>query len=244
MILTVVIAAKDAPEHLLRCCLASFARLDHARDIEILIVNSGLFPADSRALAGAFGGFRTIDTPPRGVYAAFNAGVAEASGRYLLFFGVDDIALPGMDAAIDALLAAKSEFVLFAAATYMQGYGISAPSRVRSAILFRNWCQQSLFYAKAYLTARPFDVNYRIQADHKANIEILADRSLTVGRSQDVVAYFSDGGMSQTSYDVAFRRDLPRIAGETFGAVYRAAVTLKQRLADAVKGRPDGRRKS
>lgn len=241
MILTVVIAAKDAPPALLRCCLASFARLAHAREIEIVIVNSGAFPGECQPPNGTFKSIRIVDMEPKGIYAAFNRGIQEAAGRYLLFFGVDDIALPGMDAVIAHLQSANAGYDLYAAAAYMQGYGISAPGRTRAGILFRNWCQQSLFYSRAYLTTHPFDVNYRIQADHKANIEILSDPNLAVRQSQELVAYFSTGGTSQVSFDTAFRRDLPRIAGETFGPVYRVAVHLKQRLANMVKGRPEAR---
>lgn len=241
MILTVVIAAKDAPPALLRCCLASFARLARARDIEIVIVNSGTLPNECQPPGEAFGALRIVDMEPKGIYAAFNRGILEATGRYLLFFGVDDIALPGMDGAIEQLQTAEAGYDLFAAAAYMQGYGISAPGRTRAGILFRNWCQQSLFYSRAYLIAHPFDVDYRIQADHKTNIEILSDPKLLVGYSQELVAYFSTGGTSQVSFDMAFRRDLPRIAGDAFGPAYRMAVILKQRLANMVKGRPEAR---
>ncbi|MCW4461890.1 glycosyltransferase family 2 protein [Sphingomonas sp. BT-65] len=241
MILTVVLAAKDAPAALIRCCLASFARLVHARDIEIVLVNSGAFPDGVDLLADAFGAFRIIEMEPQGIYPAFNRGVEAAQGQYVLFFGVDDIALPGMDAVIVELLRTGAVYDLFAAASYMQGCGVSAPSRLRAQILFRNWCQQSLFYSRQYLAAHPFDTRYRIQADHKANIEIRADRLRRFGLSREVVAYFSTGGTSQTSYDIAFRRDLPAIAQANFGTTYRLAVQLKQRLADLIKGPPDAR---
>ena len=244
MILSIVIAAKDAPAHLLQCCLASFARLQRARDIEILIVNSGAFPSGCEAFSPAFCNFRLLDMEARGVYAAFNRGIEEAQGQYILFFGVDDIALPGMDLIITQLDENRVEYDLFAAAAYMQGYGISAPAKVRGAILFRNWCQQSLFYNRRYLRNKPFDISYRIQADHKANIEMLADQTLVIGRSNELVSYFATGGVSQVSYDVAFRRDLPKIAGENFGMAYKIAVLLKQRLANLIKGRPEARQET
>lgn len=241
MILTVVIAAKDAPQHLLRCCLASFARLQSATDIEVVIVNSGVFPDGCREIASEFSAFRVLDMAPRGVYAAFNHGIENATGRYLLFFGVDDIALPGMDIVIRQLRDNESGYDLFAAAAYMQGWGISAPAKAKGAILFRNWCQQSLFYSRRYLKEHPFDTQYKIQADHKGNIEILANSNLAIGRSQDLVSYFATGGLSQVSYDAAFRRDLPQIAGKNFGVPYKILVILKQRLANIIKGRPEAR---
>ena len=241
MILTVVIAAKDAPERLLRCCLASFARLRAAPELEIVIVNSGTFPEEGRKLAAQFGDFRLIEMPPQGVYAAYNRGIVEARSRYVIFFGVDDIALPGMDSVVDMLAASDTCYDLFAASSYMQGIGISAPARARSAILFRNWCHQGLFYRRDYLNAHPFDVTYRLQADHKANIEIVADKRLVVGRSHELVSYFSTGGASQTAFDTKFRNDLPAIARANFGRGLELAVIAKQRLANLIKGRPDQR---
>lgn len=242
MILTVVVAAKDAPEHFVQCSLASLARLAHAPDIEIVIVNSGTFPQAGRDFADRFGTIRFVDMPARGIYAAYNRGIEEATGRYLLFFGVDDIALPGMDMVIDILAGATPDYDLFAATSYMQSTGISAPARARPAILFRNWCHQGLFYRRSYLATHPFDVAYPMQADHKANIEMLADRTLRIGRSAELVSYFATGGSSQTAPDLRFRSDLPHIAGQNFGPVWRVAVLFKQRIATMLKGRPDARR--
>lgn len=241
MILTVVVAAKDAPPKMLRCCLASFARLVHAAEIEVVIVSSGAFPNDGGDIGSAFGDFKIVEMEAMGIYEAFNRGVEAAQGKYLLFFGVDDLALPGMDTVIAELLQNDAHFDLFAAAAYMQGVGISAPSPVRAQILFRNWCQQSLFYSRRYLATHPFDVRYRIQADHKTNIEIRANRRLNFRLCHEVVAYFSTGGTSQTSYDRKFRRDLPAIAQLNFGPILGLAVQLKQRIADLVKGRPEVR---
>lgn len=242
MILTVVIAAKDAPQSLMDCCLASLARLNRARDLEIVIVNSGVFPEPCARFGSSFHAFRRVEMAPKGVYAAYNRGIAEASGRYLLFFGVDDIALPGMDSVIGTLEQSSPVYDLYAATAYMQGIGMSKPARARTAILFRNWCHQGLFYSREYLVKHPFDLDYAIQADHKANIEILADRSLRIGRSSELVSYFATGGASQTAHDLRFRRDLPRIAGENFGPAYRLTVALKQRIANVVKGSPVARR--
>lgn len=241
MILTVIIAAKDAPSQQLRCCLASLARLENAREIEILIVNSGLLPASSQAFDADFGDFRIIAMTPQGVYAAYNRGIVEARGQYLIFFGVDDIALPGMDSAIAHLRRADPDYDLYAASTYMQGTGMSQPARWDAAILFRNWCHQGLFYGRKYLSQHHFDVSYPIQADHKANIEILANRQLNVGRSGELVSYFATGGSSQTNYDTQFRRDLATIARDNFGWGYGLAVIIKQWLANVAKGTPEDR---
>ena len=73
--LTVVLAAKDPDERQMARCLASFAALACAPRLQILLVQSGTVTLPSTALASAFASFTTVETPPRGVYAAYNVGI-------------------------------------------------------------------------------------------------------------------------------------------------------------------------
>ena len=240
-LLSVIVAAKDVESHMVRCCLGSFGRLKNAPGIEVVIVNSGILPHGYQEFEQAFSRLHVVEMPPDGVYAAYNRGIAEACGRYLLFFGMDDIALPGMDTIIDALKSESATYDLYAASAYMQGTGMSRPARWAPSILFRNWCHQALFYSREYLRNRVFDTQYPMQADHKMNIEILSDGERSVGKSQELVSYFSNGGISQSKFDLAFRRDLPALAGQHFGSFFRLAVVGKQYLSNLIRGAPEAR---
>jgi glycosyltransferase involved in cell wall biosynthesis len=214
-VLTVVLAAKDPDQRQMARCLASFAALACAPRLQMLLVQSGQVTPPSAALVSAFASFTTVDTPPRGVYTAYNAGIDHAQGRYTLFFGVDDIALPAMDAAFVAL--ERGSFDLYAASCYMQGKGVRAPSSDRRSLIRANWCQQGLFYATAQLATRRFDTRYPVQADHKLNIDLVADRSTRLGIQDEPVAYFSLGGVSSQRHDLNFVRDFPTIVGAAYG---------------------------
>ena len=78
---TVMVCSKDRPDHL-RLCLASISRLEHPVD-EVLIVDNGLDPETTGALAKEFGA-RYVHEPLPGLDRARNRGVAEASGDVLL----------------------------------------------------------------------------------------------------------------------------------------------------------------
>lgn len=238
-LLTVIIAAKDPPPLMLGRCLSSFASLGCAGRIHLLLVISGELPALDGATTAAFESFELLDTPGRGVYGAYNVGIDKARGLYVLFFGIDDIALPGLDAVAGRL--DHAPYDVFAAACYMQGKGVRYPSTDRRSLIRANWCQQGIFYSRSRLTAYRFDTRYPIQADHKMNIDIVADTSTRIGVSDELVAYFSSGGVSSVRHDVAFIRDFPDIVGAAYGRPLGMYFKWRQRLSVWVLGPLDKR---
>ena len=228
-LVTVVIAAKDPEPRLLSRCLYSFATLDCAARIQVLLVLSGRMPTLDDVATAAFKSFEVLNTPAQGVYAAYNVGIDKARGRYALFFGIDDIALPGMDAVTSRL--EQEPFDVFAAACYMQSKGIRHPSSDRRSLIKANWCQQGIFYSTPRLAAKRFDTRYPIQADHKLNIDIVADGSSRIGISDELVAYFSFGGVSSVRHDLAFIRDFPNIVAAAYGRPVGLYYKWRQRLS-------------
>lgn len=240
-LITVVIAAKDAPAALLELCLASFSALANAHRLQLVIVQSGSLPILQQDSVKRFAVVNVIEVLPEGVYSAYNAGVKAAEGTYVLFFGIDDIVLPGMDSVIDQLASASLPFHLFAAACYMQSVGLAEPSRRRTSLVFRNWCHQGIFYLRSYLLSHPYQIEYRAQADHKMNIDIVSNRSLRFGVTKELVAYFSAGGVSSLRPDLRFRKDFPSLVARAYGKHYGLLVKVKQLVIDTLLGDPEHR---
>jgi glycosyltransferase involved in cell wall biosynthesis len=235
-ILSVVLAVKDPPKLDLQLCLASFAALRNAPKVELVVVSSGTMPQFTPEITGQLGAYRVIEVPPEGVYAAYNAGITHASGVHVLFFGADDVALPGMDKIIDQLAGEPGRYDLLAASCYMQALGMRMPSRRRSSLIRHNWCHQGVFYLRSYLVQHPYETQYVVCADHKMNIDIVSNPRLVFGVSTELVAYFSAGGISSTRPDAIFRRDFPAIVARAYGRPHGLVVRLKQILADLVLG--------
>lgn len=233
-LITVVIAAKNPEPLQLSRCLSSFAALGCAGRIQLVLVLSGQMTAMDRTAHTAFESFEVLDTPATGVYAAFNAGIEKVRAPYALFFGIDDIALPGFDAVASQI--EQEPYDLYAAACYMQGKGVRSPSANRRSLIKANWCQQGIFYATTQLAARGFDTRYPIQADHKLNIDIVANRSSRVGTSEELVAYFSFGGVSSVRHDLTFIRDFPNIVSAAYGRPLGLYYRWRQRLSVWVHG--------
>lgn len=235
-VLSVILAAKDPPKVDLQLCLASFAALRNASRIELLVVSSGTMPQFTPEITGQLGAYRVIEVPPEGVYPAYNAGIAQASGVHVLFFGADDVALPGMDKVIDQLAGEPGRYHLLAASCYMQALGMRVPSRRRSSLIAHNWCHQGIFYLRSYLVQNPYETQYVVCADHKMNIDIVSNPRLVFGVSNELVAYFSAGGISSTRPDVNFRRDFPAIVAHAYGRPRGMIVRLRQILVDLILG--------
>lgn len=229
--LSVVLASKDPDQRTLELCIASFLALEKSNEIEFIVVSSGALP-ELRVDVSDFYCFMIVDTPPEGVYQAYNHGVSCASGEYVLFYGVDDIALPDMDKAINIILQGEISYDLVVCGSYMQGTGVATPSSWSPLILFRNFCHQGIFYKKSVFDRYQYDTKYSIQADHKINIQILADPQMEVYFSQMLVSYFSAGGISSSVPDLVFRKDLRHIARDSFGLFFASLVVLKQMLVD------------
>lgn len=244
LLISVVIAAKDPPVALLELCVASFSSLANASRIQLVIVQSGSLPELQKDALARFGGVKIIEVSPEGVYSAYNAGVKAADGTYVLFFGIDDIALPGMDLVIDQLKAATGQCHLFAAACYMQSVGVAEPSRRRTSLVFRNWCHQGIFYLRSYMLDHPYQTEYSVQADHKMNIDIVSNRRLRFAVSKELVAYFSAGGVSSLRPDLRFRNDFPALIARAYGRPYGLLIKIKQLVIDTLLGDPEHRFKA
>jgi glycosyltransferase involved in cell wall biosynthesis len=232
--LTVVIAAKDPPPGFLTRCLASLAALSCAGKLDVVIVLSGELPHVDATIVAAFNSFEVVQTPPKGVYAAYNAGIDVAKAPYVLFLGVDDIALPPFAGVVSIL--EQCDVDLFAAPCFMEKSGLRQPTTNRRSLIRENWCQQGLFYARTALAQRRFDVRYPIQADHKLNIEIVADPQTRLRVGVEPVAFFSSGGLSSRRHDIAFIRDFPQIVGAHYGPLLGMLYAFRWKLAAWIRG--------
>ena len=240
-LISLIVATKAPPPAALARCLASFAALKHVGLIQLVLVESGDPAKLEHDSLAPFASVKRMLIPAEGVYAAYNAGIDAANGTYLLFFGVDDIALPGMDSVIGHLDSFPNDYYLYAAACYMQATGIRRPSERRTSLIFANWCHQGIFYLRRNLLNNRYEVRYRMQADHKLNIDIIANRTLRIGVSQELVAYFSAGGISSVSPDLVFRRDFPSIVAHAYGRQWGWLVRAKQIMIDLLLGAPETR---
>jgi len=233
--LTFVLAVKDPDEFEFAACTASMAALKCANRLDLVIVSSGTVPALSESVRKRLHDVRIVQQEPIGVYSAYNKGLEDLKTDYVMVIGGDDLVLPGLDTLLDSV-PANGKPHLVAACSLMQGKGISRPSTRRWGLIFRNWCQQGLLYRTDIFLDKRFDTKYKIQADHKFNMELASDPAITIYYSPEVISHFSSNGLSQTESDWQFRKDMPEIVKSCYGSLFWLVALLKRKVADVVKG--------
>lgn len=226
--ISIVIAAKNPPSLLMQRCISSFAALESSDCLEVCIVLSGTIDPQWRKAQDSFKSYCVVEVEPLGVYSAYNHGVGLVSGEYVLFFGIDDIALPEMDGAISYLL--KNKVDLLVGDCISQLHGVLSSSEFMPLILLKNWCHQGIFYNKNIFDSFSYDLRYKIQADHFLNIQIASDPSKDIVSWRKPISYFSSGGLSSLSNDFIFRDDLVKISSFHFGFFWGLLVFVKQKI--------------
>ncbi|MGA2889971.1 MAG: hypothetical protein ABSE51_18135 [Terracidiphilus sp.] len=234
--LTIVLAVKDPDAALFYACLASIGALHNSFRFDLVVVVSGQLPDIPETFRTRMHNVNIVTQEPRGVYQAYNKGLDYVCTPYVMMFGNDDLLLPGMDEVIDSIHDDEMPHIV-ASCVLMQDIGIVRPSRFRWGLIFRNWCQQGLLYRSDIFDSRRFDCKYRMQADHKLNIEMVSDPATKILYRDDVVCHFSSGGLSQTAHDWVFREDMPNLVRTYYGPFFWIVALAKRKLADIFKWR-------
>jgi hypothetical protein len=226
-LVSVILPVREPDPLVLARCLCAFAALPWASRLEIIVVHTGHFELGTQESSCTVGAFRLVESAVAGIYPAFNRGIECANGRFLLFFGHDDIALPEMQRALEFIDTLGPGQVLVACGIYVEGVGLRRPSRLRQGIVFRNWGHQALFYSAEIFRTRRYDPRYPLRADHRLNIALLADPAVRCQRLPWVVSYFSRGGFSsRTIEDPLFDSGQATIAGAEFGMAWGILVRV------------------
>ena len=236
---TIILAVKDVNQNQFNACVCSVAALRHAGYIKLIVVFAGKPPQLLDGVKSLFHSVMLIESEPLGVYSAYNRGLDEQLGEYVLFLGVDDLVLPGLDNVLTLILSSEGRSDIILCYSLMQDVGLSGPSKMRGALIFRNWCHQGLIYSSKLFHTKRFDIKYKVQADHKFNLELMADRNLKVCYRKDVITHFASGGLTSTVKDLQFRSDMPDIVRESYGIFYWLLALAKRKLADLIKGVPE-----
>ena len=117
MLITIVIATYNAADTLTRC-LHSIAP-QKAEGVELLVVDGGSTDGTAEMAMKSPVVDKVVSEPDRGVYDAWNKGVAMAGGEWVMFMGADDELLPG---AIDTWMEMLRQLPAGTTCEYICGY--------------------------------------------------------------------------------------------------------------------------
>jgi hypothetical protein len=148
--------------------------------------------------------------PDHGLYDAMNKAVRVAKGRWVMFLGADDVLAADLRE-VAALL--KDERTVYYGNVYMTRRQALYDGRFSAyKIMFKNICQQAIFYPRGVFETYSFDQRYKLWADHALNITLYGDKRFRFTYIDKKVCLYNDHtGASSHTEDVVFKTDRPAL---------------------------------
>ena len=201
-LLTIVTVVKDDPEGFARTRASVTPHLGD--DIEWLVVDSSTHRVDAPEATYNW-------TPPAGIYAAMNDGLARATGEYIYFLNAGDVITTGALPAIRAALVTRPTWA------YGQVGFVQPDGRVITPRPFNYAAERRALFARGRFPAHQgtvartevlrgvggFDTRYTVAADYHAMLKLSAGADPV--ELPDVIAEFAVGGISSTQWRHSLR---------------------------------------
>jgi glycosyltransferase involved in cell wall biosynthesis len=237
-ILTIIVPVKKIEEVRFLLLIRSILFLQKYHEVQTVVVYSELSPKELLLENGINNeSIEFYFAEPKGIYNAFNFGILKAKGKWIMFFGGDDLILPSMNELLNQIEKQQSNEAAIVSNVVFGDKQIFQPFRSKYGLIFKNWCQQGVLYNNKVFVGLLFDEKYPIQADHKFNIQIASRWKNQIKYIPNVISYFNISGISQTVNDLEFRKDLPSIISNNFGKFWGTVTLLKRWLANQLQNR-------
>jgi glycosyltransferase involved in cell wall biosynthesis len=216
---------------LLRCIASIKAALENKIKYEILCISRD----ESSFNQFIDKDFRFIKERKSGIYAAMNQGVENARGIYLYFIGQDDLLLPSAAQAIINGLNFKADLIL--SDVFWGSKIIYKNYSCFHFLVWKNWCHQGVLYnRKKFIdSVHEYPVQYKVQADHYANIIFSSIQNLKIYKFKGCIAWYSSDGFSSCNIDINFREAFPALIHKHFGVVNYYIVIIRRLLFNFFK---------
>lgn len=240
MRLNIVICTYNAAFHL-RGCLASVVDQVDAQ-VRVWIFD-GASTDGTLQIAGEFKAHlhQIHSAPDKGVYDAMNRAAQMVSDGWILFLGADDRLMPkAIQRFRDAVpTASAGSGVIYGDVYRPEANAVYDGPFNKWKLVRRNICQQAILYDSKILKKHPFDLRFRINADHVLNLDLMLS-GVSFTYVPVCLAYYEDitEGISRDRADedfVPFRRRLIKQRGDWPLYVFTCLIDFKQRIRLALK---------
>lgn len=201
------------------------------RDFEWIIIDGASGDGTQEEAAGY--GARFYSAPDEGIYDAMNKGLALAAGTYVLFLNAADRL---ENAAVLGAVAALPLYDFI----YGDGREGNLLKRARPARQ-RLWSpltyHQAMFYRRETIGALRYDTAYKIAADYKFTLEILARARTILYWPYPVCLYETDGLSQRNARQARFEMARIRREQRLCGPVANLAIVAAQSVAWTIRCR-------
>jgi glycosyltransferase involved in cell wall biosynthesis len=164
--------------------------------------------------------------PDRGIYDAFNKGIARACGEWLYFLGGDDRFADRE--VLRRIFSRPLNGKIIYGNVLLEGEGpMKRTDNLYDGrftplkLCLRNICQQAIFYHKSLFSSLgPFELKYPLLADYAFNLRAFAERETKPLYINTVIAVFWNEGLSGQKVDPVFEQDRPALVKQLYGFPY------------------------
>ena len=154
---------------------------------------------------------RLVSEPDKGVYDAMNKALKLAQGDWLLFLGADDYLLTDTTLA-EVVPHLKDPDAVYYGDVYYGSEGNRQFGRVsRLTVMCKLISHQAVFYPRSSYRSLEYDTRYPVAADRVYNITLFS-RKIRFRYLDQVISFFSTGGLSSQVTDYVFRHERFRYA--------------------------------
>ncbi len=193
---------------------------------EFLVIDGGSTDGTLAHLGAQGAALRYLSEPDEGIYDAMNKGIRLSSGKFLYFLGAGDRLRPGVLEAVAAEIrkltcqAQTSRPTLLYGNVDWSSYSQPYDGHFnRFKLLRRNICHQAIFYQRSVFERLGFyNTKYRLLADWEFNIRCFNDQGVHKRYIPLRIADYEAGGKSNTTPDLVFHAEFPRLLRQQYGA--------------------------
>jgi glycosyltransferase involved in cell wall biosynthesis len=153
-----------------------------------------------------------------GIYDAMNKGVEFADGDFIYFIGADDVIVNGWENLARKLR--KGNTIYYGNSYFEVTKRIYDGKFPTLKLLFRNICQQSIFYPRSVFNKYKFSEKYPFQADYHLNLILKSDSEFSFRYNDLLIAKFSENGVSSRNTDLKFQMDRKNLIRQNYIFLY------------------------
>ena len=138
-----------------------------------------------------------------GIYDAMNQAVTKATGQYIYFLNCGDTLFDEqvLSNVKEYIVNDKSDSQIFYGNIFEQltKQEVYATPRINRFACYRNLpCHQACFYQRQLLSERPFEIRYKIRADHEHFIWCVLEKGVKAIYIPKIIAAYEGAGFSES----------------------------------------------
>lgn len=150
---------------------------------------------------------RIIIAEPNGIYDAYNLGLSYATGKYVIFLGVDDRIEVGINNVMDLIEDLSDEYdMVICQSKLMPINKITNHFKNDFNLINNNFCHQSILYRRKCIESLKFNIKFNVMADWIFNMKIYGKSKNLIKYSESVITTYQLNGYSGKNRDLLWER--------------------------------------